>query len=160
MAPIIAPIIQTIISVAAALFGIWLGTRLSRSKDERQWRRDRCLEAYTDILRTCSIMLDQGMTDYLKKAEGLEHNFDWAHISLVTQNASNLYRALDKITLLSSIEICTSAKDLVDECCKFSRVSIRADIPSNEEWEAINRKYVILYDNFKAAARNDLLTIL
>lgn len=155
---VLAPIIQTLISVAAALFGIWLGTRLSRSKDARQWRRDRCLEAYTDVLRTCSIMLDQGMSDWIKRVEGLEQTPDLAHLNLVTQNASNLYRALDKITLLSSTEICNSAKSLVDQCCKFSRGSIGV-LPSNEEWNAINREYVLLHDKFKNDARNDLMTI-
>ena len=107
--PVIAPIIQTLISVAAALFGIWLGTRLSRRKDQQQWRRDRCLETYTDVLRACSIMLDQGMMDWIKRTQvggellgmpDIANQFD-----LVTQRSRNLYHAVDRVSLLAPTEV-------------------------------------------------------
>jgi hypothetical protein len=46
----LAPIIQSLITVAGTLGGAWLGIQLSKRKEERQWRRDRCLDAYAEIL--------------------------------------------------------------------------------------------------------------
>jgi hypothetical protein len=156
---VIAPIIQTLISVAAALFGIWLGTRLSRWKDKQQWRRDRCLEAYTDVLRACSIVRDQGSSDWIKREEDerlVER--DLAHINLVTQNALNSYRALDRVTLIAPIEVHKSANELISHCCtQFTRGSVGHDRPSIEEWNQINQQYVILYSKFRDAAPSDLL---
>jgi hypothetical protein len=155
---VIAPIIQTLISVAAALFGIWLGTRLSRKKDQQQWRRDRCLEAYTDVLRACSVMLDYGMVDWIKQAEGadrlVERDLE-SHIDLVTKNSRNLYHTLDRVSLLAPIEVYKSAQELADHCMKFTRAS-GSNPPSSDEWSKISKEYTILYDKFKDAARNEL----
>jgi hypothetical protein len=146
---------------AAELFGIWLGTRLSRRKDQQQWRRDRCLEAYTDVLRACSIMLDQGMIDWIKKAEGFERlvggDVEINHIDLVTKNSRNLYHAVDRVSLLAPTEVYESIKELADHCMKFTRASLGNNTPSSEEWSKISEKYTILYDKFKDAARNELL---
>lgn len=44
------PVIQGLITVAGTLGGTWLGTQLSKGREERQWRRDRCLTAYAEVL--------------------------------------------------------------------------------------------------------------
>jgi hypothetical protein len=156
---VIAPIIQTLISVAAALFGIWLGTRLSRKKDQQQWRRDRCLEAYTDLLRACSVVLDYGMVDWIKQAGGTERLADRdseSHMDLVTKNSRALYHALDRVRLLAPIEVSKCAQELADHSMKFIQSS-GVYPPSGEEWTKIGKEYSILYDKFKDAARNELL---
>jgi hypothetical protein len=33
----------------APLFGVWVGWRLGRAERESQWRRDKQLEAYSDL---------------------------------------------------------------------------------------------------------------
>lgn len=50
MDPTLIPLIQSIIIVAGTLGGAWLGIQLSKRKEERQWRRDRCLDAYAEVL--------------------------------------------------------------------------------------------------------------
>jgi hypothetical protein len=50
MDPALVPIIQGLITVAGTLGGTWLGIQLSKGKEERQWRRDRCLDAYAEVL--------------------------------------------------------------------------------------------------------------
>jgi hypothetical protein len=60
-----ASIIQTVLLVAGPLAGIWLGSRLTRSAAERQWRRYRCLEAYTDVVRGCQLLLMKASQLYI-----------------------------------------------------------------------------------------------
>ena len=59
----LVPIFQGLITVAGALGGTWLGVRLSKGREERQWRPDRCLDAYAEVL-TLS-------TQVLERCEGL-----------------------------------------------------------------------------------------
>ena len=156
---VIAPIIQTLISVVAALFGIWLGTRLSRRKDQQQWRRDRCLEAYSDVLRACSIMMDQGMIDWIRNEQGVRRTVATDienHMGLVAKNSRSMYSALDRVNLLAPTEVHKYAEQLVDHCVQFTRASLGNKVPSGKEWTTICQKYSLLYDSFKDAARDEL----
>jgi hypothetical protein len=56
-----------ILLVLGPLAGIWLGNWLSRAKEERQWRRDRCLEAYADVMRGCETVVTKATELYLEK---------------------------------------------------------------------------------------------
>jgi hypothetical protein len=53
------PIISGLISVAGTLGGTWLGFQLSNGKEERRWRRDRCLAAYVEVLTLAAQLRDQ-----------------------------------------------------------------------------------------------------
>lgn len=53
------PIIAVLISVAGTLGVTWLGFQLSKGKEERQWRRDRCLSAYAEVLTLASQLREQ-----------------------------------------------------------------------------------------------------
>jgi hypothetical protein len=52
-------IIQGLITVAGTLGGTWFGIQLSKGKEERQWRRDPCLNAYAEVLTLSSQVLDR-----------------------------------------------------------------------------------------------------
>lgn len=55
----LVPIIQGLIAVTGTLGGTWLGIQLGKRKEERHWRRDRCLDAYAEILTLASQLRDQ-----------------------------------------------------------------------------------------------------
>jgi hypothetical protein len=59
MDPTLVPIIQGVITVAGTLAGTWLGFQLSKGKEERQWRRDRCLDAYAEVLTLSAQVRDR-----------------------------------------------------------------------------------------------------
>jgi hypothetical protein len=42
------------------LAAVWLGNALSRGKDERHWRRDRSLEAFSDLMRASETITASG----------------------------------------------------------------------------------------------------
>src|ERR1700737_4426158 len=94
----IIPIIQSIITVGGVLMGTWLGSRLMRGKEERQWRRDRCLEIYTNFILACEIVANQA--DQVVVQRKHETNQDTSDVELLYEKIKDMSRAADRALLL------------------------------------------------------------
>jgi hypothetical protein len=93
----IIPIIASIIAVGGVLMGTWFGARLMRGKEERQWRRDRCLEIYTDFILACEIVATQADVVVIQRKHETDH--DTADIELLHETVKDMSRAADRALL-------------------------------------------------------------
>src|SRR5438046_1233047 len=105
----LASIIQIVITVLSTLSGIWLGSRLTGSKEDRQWRRDRCLEAYTDVLRACEIVTNEATKLYLELCD------QTTQLRILSEKTLELHRATQRIMLLAP-EMMPTRTALVVHC--------------------------------------------
>jgi hypothetical protein len=147
-----ASIIQTVLVVTGTLAGIWLGSRLTRAKDDRQWRRDRCLEAYADVLRGCPILISEADRLYLALADDPA-----AQAQLLHAKSLELNHAILKAILLSSDKMNITCTALTD--C-FGRIASRANASPKwpvDEWNRlVTIEAAAIVGQFTAEAQNDL----
>ncbi len=52
-------ILLALLAVAGTLGGVWLGRYLERDNEALKWRREHALEAYTQVLRACAVVMDE-----------------------------------------------------------------------------------------------------
>jgi hypothetical protein len=85
-------VISTLISTLA---GVWLTQWLTRDREKRQWRRDRCLDAYVDLL--------QGSHDVINAANQLylEESDEFGKRQIVIEKLAELHRAQNRVMLLA-----------------------------------------------------------
>ena len=109
----IIAIILSLIAVGGTLVGTWLGRMLKRSNETRKWRRERCLEAYTEILTSCNIVAFESEIAYGIECGSSEHN---KQTKVVLEKVSEMYRKVDKVILLGSQEVHKKFDDLTIFC--------------------------------------------
>src|SRR6266404_4798142 len=134
--PDMASTLQSIMLVCGPLFGIWLGNILARSKEERQWRRDRSLDAYADVMRISDSVVTAAHCLYLELAEDRT-----TQLETLSEKTSELHHAAYRAALVAHIDqVATragSSPKLPSEEWKKLTTAERAVIStklSNEAW--------------------------
>jgi hypothetical protein len=107
----LVPIIQGLITVAGTLGGTWLGIHLSKGKEQRQWRCDRCLDAYAEVLTLSAQVLD-GCQD----PSGPTATRDPEKEKLLWAKNAELRLAYQKTALLAPTTVQERIADLVSFC--------------------------------------------
>ena len=151
----IIAIILSLITVGGTLGGIWLGRMLERSNETRKWRRERCLEAYTQVISLCDIVAFEANKAYGIECGSLAHN---KQAELVLEKVSEMYRTVDKTILLGSQEVHKKINNLTLYCGKeIAAKSVKCPKPSEIEWHKISVKdFAPLFNDCLMSARNDL----
>jgi hypothetical protein len=138
------PIFTAALVGFTGLFGTWLGSRLTRSKDEQQWLRDRRLEAYAEVLQGYQVAHNAASQLVLNVVSD-EYS---AKLRLVHEAVLQLYHGLNRTTLLATPE-------MRDTCKELSAMLGR--IVSNRDWEGLaGDKAGALVARFTVQAENDL----
>jgi hypothetical protein len=124
------------------------------ANDAGKWRRDRCLEAYTDVLRACDVVFSEAAAAYGIKCATPGH---LKQAEIVIEMVAEMYRAAGRAYLLGPQEIHQPLNELViffgkDLCGKASALMR----PSEDTWRHIVNRYSHLYTTFRHEARNDL----
>ena len=57
-------IFLALLAVAGTLGGVWLGRYLERDNEALKWRREHALEAFTEVLRACAVVMDEADNIY------------------------------------------------------------------------------------------------
>jgi hypothetical protein len=151
----IIAIILSLFAVGGTLGGVWFGHLLERSNEKRKWRRERCLEVYTEVLNSCDVVVFEA-----DKAYGIECG-DWKHVEqneVVLEKVSEMDRALHKALLLLSRDVYRKVFDLADHCGKqIGSKSMKCPKLSESEWHKIRIiDLAPLFADCQFAARNDL----
>jgi hypothetical protein len=116
--------------VCGPLFGAWLGNYLARAKEERQWRRDRSLEAYTDVMRASDIVITEAHRLYLEIVDDRT-----TQLQTLSEKTSELHHVAHRAALLAPMEIAASIHALV---APIDAVATRAGASPklrSEEWK-------------------------
>jgi hypothetical protein len=94
-------VVLTLIAVCGTLGGVWLGRYLERDNDALKWRRDHALEAYTDFMRACAVVMEEADDIYLME-ESPERA---AQGKLLFEKTAEMYRLSDRVTLLAPADL-------------------------------------------------------
>ena len=147
-------IILALLALAGPLVGVWMGRYMERSNEATKWRRDRCLEAYTDVLATCNVVLTQACNAFAMEEptpQAIAQN------TLLMTKVTEMHRAQDKASLIASRETDAALRRLTGHY--FREIALRAieiPKPSTDEWNKIIGVGADLYGSFAALARKDL----
>jgi hypothetical protein len=138
-----------------ALLGVWLGSWLTRNNEARNWRRDRCLEAYADVLRVCDEIANQALVLYATDNGTPEHH---ERNSLLVNKTAEMYRLSDRATLIGSEEIQEHLRELCLYCGNKVAAGAPADPkPSKDEWQRIRLDHFApLFAAFLNQTRKDV----
>ena len=151
----IIAILLSLVAVAGTLGGTLLGRMLERSNEAQKWRRERCLEAYTEIFSSCEIVVFEA-----DKAYGMEHGTLAGNkqAAVVLDKVSEMYRALNKAILVGSQSVHKKLGALTLYCGQeIGAKSVMSPKLSKSEWEKIRViDYAPLFADCRNAARNDL----
>jgi hypothetical protein len=150
--------IMTLVGVvtgAGITTGVAYVLAIRREKAERSnWRRDQCLTAYTDVLKTCTTIHFEAMAVYMADANTEEQVL---HAGLVAKEIAALQRHVDAVLLLSPKEMYDDLKNLVSHSFGLAAKSLHRPKMLPSEWAEIHGSaYTDVYGAFTAAARNDL----
>jgi hypothetical protein len=149
MDPTLVPIIQGLITVSGTLGGTWLGIQLSKGKEERQWRRDRCLDAYAEVLTLSAQVLEKCEDPRGRTTRDTEKE------KLLWAKQAELVLASRKSAFLAP----SAAQERIDELVKWSqRLVVGSNYP--ERFDGAWPKWVVhhqhLANRVMRAARVDL----
>ena len=146
-------IVLALLTVCGTLGGVWLGRYLERDNETLKWRREHALEAYTEVLRACAVVMDEADNIYHMEPSAERV----AQGKLLFEKVAEMYRLSDRVTLLCPREIHAS----VDALTRYYGTDIaaraqKAPKPSDDEWRTIRAGAAPLYMKFMMQARNDL----
>jgi hypothetical protein len=144
-----------VVTGAGIASGVAYMLAVRREKAERSnWRRDQCLTAYIEVLKTCATIHSEAMAAYMADANTEEQLL---HAGLMTRATEELHGHVDKVLLLSPKEMYDDLSNLVTYFGELGTKSLqRPKIPANEWAEVHGSRYTRFYGAFTAAARNDL----
>lgn len=151
----IIAIVLSLIAVGGTLGGTWLGRMLERSNETRKWRRERCLESYTEVFSSCDIVAFEADKAYGIECGSLAHK---KQCEVVLEKVSEMYRTVDKAILIGSQEVYRKLGDLTSYCGKeIGAKSIICPKLSKGEWHKIRViDFSLIFGDCQNAARNDL----
>lgn len=142
-------------TLIGTLGGAWLGVQLSRDKEERQWRRDRSLDAYTDLLRASEIVREAASKLYSAR---FDDNSLGSQLRILQERCSELQRVADRASLLAPDEMQEPIRSLVDHysdlVVSFTTGKVR-EIELRSYAEIISTE-VEVDNSFRAKVRTDL----
>ena len=121
-----------ILGVGGTLLGTWLGSWLTRANQERQWWRDRSLEAYADVMRISDSVVTEAHRLYLELAEDRT-----TQLQQLSERTSELHHAAYRAALLAPIAIAATIHALV---AHIDQVSTRAGLSPKlplAEWKKL-----------------------
>jgi hypothetical protein len=139
---------------AATIGGVLIGRYMERSNEATKWRRDRCLEAYADVLASCQAVLNEANNAWVMNDPTTPQAI--AQNALLISKVTEMYRAADKASLIGSREIETVLRRLNPYFQELARRAIELPKPSTDEWHKIVREAGDLYKTFLVLARKNL----
>jgi uncharacterized membrane protein len=148
----LVPIIQGVITVAGTLGGAWLGVQLSKGKEDRQWRRDRCLDTYAEVL-TLSSQLIHLLEDPTGKT-----TCDPDKAKLIWAKVGELHLASKRAALLAPSEVEKRIDALVQWDHRLADGSARPQY-FNGVWVKMVTHHSKLAEDVTAAGRMHLTSV-
>lgn len=151
----IIAIILSLVAVGGTLIGTWLGRLLERSNEDRKWRRERCLEAYTEVFNSCQNLVFESDKAYRIECGSLEHH---KQVEVMIMKILELSQTNDKAALLGSEYAFKMLGELINHCSsEIALKSINCPKLPESEWRKIrSTDFTAILINSRNAARDDL----
>jgi hypothetical protein len=143
-----------LVGALLGLVGVWVGRLMERSNEATKWRRDRCLEAYADVVATCHVVFIEANKTWVMDDPTTPQAI--AQHDILISKVTEMDRAGDKASLIGSPEINEAIGRLTDHYRqKIARQAI-VPKPPTDEWNKITRDAGELHSIFVQQARKDL----
>ena len=155
MNQLIIVLITALLTALGTSATIWLGSRLTRENEDRKWRRDRALEAYSEILGAVEMVRFEADAAYIRdECETEEHGKQ--HI-IVLEKVAELNRIQERAFLVAPDEVNAHLAALTSHVATEIGAKL-SKCPKIEESErnTAMEKYNLLLGIFTRVARNDL----
>ena len=134
--------------------GIWFGSYLTRGNEDRKWRRDHALEAYSEFIRLVNAITVEAGNVYIAECGTVE---SVKHRKKLLEKLAELYRTHDRVILLAPLELQMPVTALMRQITgPFVTKSIQCPKAPDAEVKAEGEKLVTLNTDFTFKARNDL----
>jgi hypothetical protein len=144
-------LITALVTGAVSISGIWLGGRLTRENEDRKWRRDRALEAYSELLGAVDIV--RFVSDQVYYSESRINN----EIKVVLDKVAEMDRISQRVFLLAPDAVNASMIKLTHHMgTEIAAKSIKLPKIEESERKAAMAKVAELLAHFRNEARNDL----
>jgi hypothetical protein len=142
------------ITILSSISSLWLGSRLTRGAEDRKWRRDHALEAYSEFIRLVNAITVEAGNTYVAECGTEEHV---KHKRLVFEKLSELFRTNDRVILLASDDLQAPLSALTKHVTgEFITKSTQCPRFPDAEVRAEGIKLAELNADFIFRARNDL----
>jgi len=148
-------VVLALLAVGGTLFGTWLGGQMARRTEDRNWLRAKRLDAYTELLIACDVLIE-GATAAYRTEPHTQEAVD-AQQRLVDQQAV-MYRATDRVKLVGSKKIQGPVEALTLYCGQtLGTKAMMSPRPSADEWKEMRvTRLAQLYRTVRDVARTDL----
>jgi hypothetical protein len=143
-----------LITSFSALSGVRLGSRLQRENEAEKWRREQCLQAYTELLGACSTVFLEATRAYVMDMPEKEAK---VHRELILTKVSEMLHFKDRVSLIGPDDLELPLRELTMHYHQeVARRAITPPKPSDDEWDKILTKAARLLGIVTTKARNDL----
>jgi hypothetical protein len=144
-------VVPAIITLIGTLAGVCVTHWLTRDRDRRQWRRDRCLEAYADLLQGCHDVVNAANELYVEESD------EFGKRQVVIEKLERLHNAQNRVMLLIPGEFEQPLLALVKHLDKIALQAGKSPRPSLEEWtKLVTTDAGRVVGEIAALARRDL----
>jgi hypothetical protein len=127
---------------------------MERSNEAMKWRRDRCLDAFFDVVTTCNVVFIEANKTWVMADPTTPQAI--AQHDILISKVTEMDRAGDKASLIGSPEINEAIRRLTDHYGqKLARLAV-APKPPKADWYEIVRDAGELHSIFVRQARKDL----
>jgi hypothetical protein len=95
------PVVLT--TAFVTIFCVWLGSYLTRGNEARKWRRERCLDAYSEVLGAIDMVRHEADAAYFDADCGTPQHIKQHEI--VFEKVAEMYRTEQRVTLVAPDEV-------------------------------------------------------
>jgi hypothetical protein len=152
---ILLVLITALVTGVVSITGIWFGSRLTRKSEDRKWRRDHALEAYTELIAAIDIVIFECDRIYVGvKCGTTEHN---EQAELVLEKLAEMDRIAKRVFLLAPSAVNNRMHSLTQHVGeKIAKALCACPKIKEGERDAAKDKLAVLLAAFTNDARNDL----
>jgi hypothetical protein len=154
MSQLLLVLITALVTGVISITGIWVGSRLTRVSEDRKWRRDRRLEAYSEFLLTVELAGKECDVCYLAQKCGAEEHVKQAEI--VYHKLAEMSRSRLGVQLMAPRTIQNRMWDVTYHVGELVTKSITCPKLERRELDLEKSKGVDVISKFIFEARHDL----
>jgi hypothetical protein len=147
-------LVTALVTGVVSVSGIWLGSHLTRENEDRKWRRDHALEAYSEVIKAVEAVRNAADISYF--VEACETEKHGKQIGVVADKLAELLRVVQSVMLVAPNAVNGPMLILRDYMGEVAEKSNNCPTIEKSERKAIMSKFSELLVRFLKEARNDL----
>jgi hypothetical protein len=150
-------LIVAVLAVLGTLLSVWFGSYLTRESETQKWRRDRALEAYSEVIKAVEAVRNAADISYFSHFdEPCVSEQRAKHMGVVADKLAELLRVVQSVKLVAPDAVNGSISILRDHMGEVADKSNECPKIEKSERKAIMSKFSLLLSQFLNEARNDL----